>query len=349
MKKIQRKPLAAALALLLAGFTGLSALEDLPLANTETISLEGISTLSIAYDCGDLILRESDSNSLEIREYMNKDNPRYYAEISRNAGTVRIRGGRRPWFFGFLIRSRAEIYLPPLFRENLRIANSSGNLSGDADFLDYKTIDVSVGSGTVLLNRLSGETVSIRVASGRLSARGLGGNSFVSVSSGRLEIGELAGTEHRVKVSSGHTRIGLLEGDAGIEISSGIIALEKFRGRMTLDVSSGSARIGDFSGEGSFELSSGTLSLEVRELAGDLRFRLSSGEVDMSVPAGLAFNLDVLTKSGMVRVDERGTESLRVAGNSSVLRPIGPAPDSAAEPRTIYARTASGKVLINRR
>jgi hypothetical protein len=337
---------------LLAGFTCLSAREALPLVNTETISLEGISALSIAYGHGDVILRESDSDSLVIREYMNKDNPRYHAEISRNAGTLRLRGGKRPWFFGFLIQSRAEIYLPPSFRENLRISNSSGNLSGDVDLRAYKTIDVSVGSGSVLLNRLSGETVSIRVASGGLNVAGIEGYSFVSVSSGRLEINELAGPEHRIKVSSGRTRIGALEGNAKIEISSGSITVEKNRGRIDLDISSGSVMMENFSGEGNFELSSGNLDLDARELTGDLRFRLSSGDVDIQLPAELAFHLDAVTNSGVVRVNEGGVETLRVSGNSSVLRPIGPAPDpAAASPgiRTIYARTSSGNITINRR
>jgi hypothetical protein len=342
-------PLLPLLLLLSAGFTGLSALEDLPLVNAQTVSLEGIGGLSISYGQGDVILRESASGELVIREYMNRDNPRYYAEISRAAGELRIVRGGRPWFFGFLFRSRAEIYLPPAFHGNLRITNSSGSFSGEADLRGYETIDISVGSGSVALNRLSAGTVSIRVSSGGLNAAGIGGNSFVSVSSGRLEIGELAGGEHRIKVSSGRTRIGVLEGAADIEISSGNIALEKFRGRIDLDISSGSVNMGDFSGEGSFELSSGNLNMDVRELDGDLRFRLSSGDVDMDVPAGLSFNLDALTKSGTVRVNEGGTEALRVSGNGSVLRPIGPAPESGAAVRTIYARTTSGKVIINRR
>jgi DUF4097 and DUF4098 domain-containing protein YvlB len=334
---------------LLAGWAGLSALEDLPLVNTETVSLEGISVLSISYGHGDLMIREGDSERLVIREYMSRDNPRYYAEISRNADAVRIGQGRRPWFFGFSFRSRAEIFLPPSFRENLRILNSSGNLSGDANLLGYKTIDVSVGSGSVLLNRLSGETVSIRVSSGGLNVAAIGGNSFVSVSSGRLEIGELAGTEHRVKVSSGRTRIGDLEGNAAIEIRSGSIAVEKTRGRIDLTISSGSVTVGDFSGEGNFELSAGDLNLDVRELTGDLRFRLTSGSADMNIPVGLGFNLDAITNSGSVRVNEGGVEALRVSGNSTVLRPIGPVPDPAAEIRTIYARTNSGNITINRR
>jgi hypothetical protein len=69
----------------------------------------------------------------------------------------------------------------------------------------------------------------------------------------------------------------------------------------------------------------------------------------MNIPWGLFFNLDATTNSGTVRVNERGAEALRVSGNSSVLRPLGPAPEPGAAVRTIYARTTSGKVIINRR
>ena len=115
MKTILPKRRLAAvlpLLLLLAGFTGLFALEDLPLVNTQTISLEGIDTLSISYGHGGVVLRESSSGELVIREYMNRDKARYYAELTRTAGELRIRRGGRPWFFGFLFRSRAEMSMP---------------------------------------------------------------------------------------------------------------------------------------------------------------------------------------------------------------------------------------------
>jgi hypothetical protein len=340
----------AVLFLLMAGAAGLSALEELPLVNTETAGLEGISALSISYGSDDVILRESDSDNLVIKEYMGRNNSRYYADVSRQAGTLHIRRGGRPWFFGFFLKARAEIYLPPSFRENLRIANFSGKLSGNMDLLGYKTIDISVDSGVVFLNRLSAQTVSVRVSSGRLDVSGIGGNSFVSVSSGRLRIGELTGTEHRIKVSSGHTLVGVLRGGAAIEISSGNVVLEKFQGLMDLKISAGSARVGDFSGEGYFALNSGKLNLDAKELTGDLRFRLSSGSVEMDISGELFFNLDAVTKSGGVQITGKDGDVLRVSGNSTVLRPIGAAPESGAPPaRTIYARTAAGNMTINRK
>jgi hypothetical protein len=325
---------------------GLHALEELPLVNTETVSLAGIENLSISYGQDDVILRESGTGDLVIREYARWDHSRYYARVSRAGGTLSIKRGWRPWPFWLFWRrrARAEIYIPRSFRENLRITNSSGSLSGDTDLLDYKTIDINVSSGTVLLRELSGGTVSIHVSSGELDAREIGGNSFVSVSSGRLQIDALTGGEHRVKVSSGRLRIGALEGTGLVELSSGGVILGEVRGRVAAQVSSGTLTLENFSGDGDFEISSGIINLDVRELAGDLRFRVSSGDITVNLPAPLSFNLDAVTKSGRVLVNEEEREALRVSGNSTVLRPFGPSPE-----RTIYARTSSGNVTINRR
>jgi hypothetical protein len=333
---------AAALALFLTAAAGYG-LEDLPLVHTETVDLEGVGDFSISYGQDAVILRESGTGGLVIKEYMNRDNRRYYTRISRSAGTLQIRRGRRPWFsWGW--KARVEIYLPRSFRGNLRITNSSGTLSGELDLLDYRSVDVSVSSGTVLLKDISGDSVSLRVSSGELDTGAVRGNSLVSVSSGRLRIGSLTGGENRIKVSSGRLRIGSLEGPGIFEISSGNAAVERVRGRVETDISSGSLELGEFSGQGLFELSSGNLQLDLRDLEGDLHFKLSGGSVDLSLPAALSFNLDAVTKSGVVRVNENGGELFKVSGNSTVLRPLGPSPE-----RTIFARTSSGNLTINRR
>ncbi|MDR1972617.1 MAG: DUF4097 domain-containing protein [Treponema sp.] len=332
------------LAMILAA-AGLYGAEELPLVNTETLSLKDIENLSISYGHDEVILRESETGDLVIREYMTRDQDRYHVRVSRTGRTVQIRRGRRPWFLRWNWRARVEIYLPRSFRENLRIVNSSGIVSGDADLLNYKSIDLTVSSGSALFNAISGETVSVHVSSGEADIRELGGGSFVSVSSGRMQIGALTGGEHRIKVSSGRLRIKDLEGDSAVEISSGGIAIEKARTAMDLHISSGNITVGEFSGRGNFEMSSGTLTMDIKELTGDPWFRVSSGNISVTLPAALPFNLDALTKSGRVTVHETGgQEPLQVSGNSTVLRPFGPSPE-----RTIYTRTSSGNISITRK
>jgi hypothetical protein len=308
--------------------------------NTQTVSLAGVEVLSINYGADEVILRESDGGDLIIREYMKKDRPRYYAQTSRSGSETRIRRQRLPWFT-WSRKTRGEIYLPRSFRGELKLAHSSGNLSADTDLLNYKTIDINISSGSLRMNRLSGDTVSVRVSSGNLDLAGLGGGSVVSVSSGNLRIGNLAGPLHRIRVSSGRARIGTLQGNADIVLGSGTISFEKVLGRMEADISSGTLSLETLSGEGSFEVSSGNLTLDVAELTGDLRFRLLSGNAEMSLPEELSFNLDAVATSGNVRVD-KGSEPLWISGNGTILRPFGPSPE-----RTVFARITSGRLVIH--
>jgi hypothetical protein len=335
---------APVLLLLLAVSVPGFAQDDLPLVNTTTISPVGVDTFSISYGSHDVIIRESDTGSFVLKEYMEKDRPRYYSRVSRSEGTVIVRQGQQPWFHWFRKQPRVEIYLPGEFRKNLMISLSSGTISAETDIPDYRNIDLSVNSGSAVFKRVSAETLSIRVSSGSLDIADAGGNALISLSSGRLQIENLAGTEHRVKTSSGRMRIGSLQGASGIEVSSGGVVVEKAAGRMNVAVMSGSVSIGELSGEGGFELSSGVIGLGLRELTGDLHVAISSGTINVSVPMDVPFILDAVTKSGVVTISERGDEALRIYGNSTVLRPIGSSPV-----RTIYTRTGSGTVRINRK
>ena len=343
---IQTKSRIAALALMfLAGAVlTVHAQDDLALVSSQSVNLEGVNNLSISYGSDNVIIRESETNTLTVNEYMSRDKERYYANISRSADSVSIGRGRRP-LFSWTWKGRAEIYIPRSFRGNLRIANSSGNLSAEADLLDYQTIDVQVSSGSMSLPRVSAETVSLRGSSGNLDITDIGGKSFVSVSSGRLHIGGLSGGEHRIKVSSGNLDITGVGGKSFVNVSSGRLYIGRLSGgEHQIKLSSGRIQIGEMEGAAAVEVSSGNIDMDIRELSGDLRFDVSSGGIELNMPPGLSFNLDAVTNSSNVRVTENGGEFLKVSGKSTVFRPIGPSPE-----RTIYVRISSGNLVINRR
>ncbi|MDR0401174.1 MAG: DUF4097 domain-containing protein [Treponema sp.] len=342
MRVMRGRGLVLGLLLSMAG-GGVYGLADLPLVNTETLNLDGIESLALSYGHDELILRESESEDLVIKEYMTRDRDRYRVQVSRSPGTLRIRRGGRPWLY-WNWKARAEIYLPRSFQGNLRIASGSGILSAETDLHGYKTVDINVTSGKVSLNGVSGETVSVHVASGELGMRTIGGKSFVSVSSGKMGIDGMSGEEHHIKVTSGRLRVGSLEGQSALELSSGTIAVDQVRGGVEARVSSGSLEMGDFAGSGSFGVNSGNLRVNLGELPEDLRFRLSSGSVELGIPRDIPFNLDTITNSGNVRINEGGKEVFKISGNSTVLRPIG----TGAE-RIIFALINSGNLVINRR
>jgi hypothetical protein len=321
--KKKTKPTGMILCLLLAGGLRVYA-ADIPLVNTESLSLAGVKNLSIDYGSDVVILRESETGELVIKEYMTKDRPQYYAVISRSGDSLSIRSGRRPWL-PWDWRSRAEIYLPQSFRENIRIANGSGSFTAETDLTGYRSVDLSVSSGAMLLNRAAAETLSVRVSSGELEARSMEGNSFISISSGKLRIDKLTGEEHRVKVSSGR------------------LAITEAQGQLEGRITSGNLDLGNFSGHGDFDISSGRVNLGLRKPTGDMRITVSSGTINLTIPRKISFNLDAVTNSGSVSVDDGPEGTVRVRGNSTVLRPFGPSPAI-----TLYARTSSGSIRIKR-
>jgi hypothetical protein len=296
----------------------------LPLVNTKNFSLEGVKNLSIDYGSGEMILRESATGELIIKEYMTTDRSRYHALISRSGDSLSIRPGRRPWF-SWNWRARAEIYLPRSFRENIRIANGSGSSTAETDLTGYRSIDLSVSSGYLFLNHVAAETFSVRVSSGKLGIQRMEGNSLISVSSGKLQIDELTGDTHRIRVSSGR------------------LVITEARGQVEGRLSSGNVDMENFFGHGSFDISSGNINLGLWKPAGDMRFDVSSGNIHLTIPRKFSFNLDAVTNSGSVSVDDGPEGTVRVRGNSTVLRPFGPDPEV-----TLYARTTSGSIRITR-
>ncbi|MDR2101074.1 MAG: DUF4097 domain-containing protein [Treponema sp.] len=378
MIKEKTKITGMILCLLLAG--GLRAYAaEIPLVNTESLSLAEVKNLSINYSSDGVILRESVTGELVIKEYMTKDRPQYYAVISRSGDSLSIRPGRRPWF-SWSWRSRVEIYLPQSFRENIRISYGSGGFTAETDLTGYRSVDLSVGSGAMFLNRVAAETLSVRVSSGELEARSMGGNSFISLSSGKLKIDELTGEEHRVKISSGHARIDHIRGTGAVEVSSGAFAVSRLEGDSSIEIQSGSIQIAaltgtahrirvssgritiaeargqiegrlssgtlnleNFSGHGDFDINSGNINLGLWEPTGDMRVTVTSGDINLTIPRKTSFNLDASTNSGRISVDEGPEGTVRVSGNSTILRPFGPSPEI-----TIYARTTSGSIRIKR-
>ena len=84
---IQTKSRIAALALMFLASAVLTvhAQDDLALVSSQSVNLEGGNNLSISYGSDNVIIRESETNTLTVNEYMSRDKERYYANISRSA------------------------------------------------------------------------------------------------------------------------------------------------------------------------------------------------------------------------------------------------------------------------
>jgi DUF4097 and DUF4098 domain-containing protein YvlB len=94
-------------------------------------------------------------------------------------------------------------------------------------------------------------------------------------------------------------------------------------------------------GYGKSRVVSGRLNITLEEISGDISYTVSSGSINLDLPADSSFNLDAETSSGSINVSDRDG-AIHIRNRSSVLRPIGNNPLY-----TLYARTTSGSININ--
>ena len=274
------------------------------LANEGSFGLEGINTVSIDYSSGTVVFLEGADNALMFREYLSADKRQYYARSSSTGGSITIETGKRPWFRH--LRARLAVYIPRSFAGDYRISLGSGSVEAETDIAASGEVHCTVSSGTMRLQNLRGGSIKLRAQSGAIHAGDLYGDTSVLISSGSLRVSGMYGAEHELRLSSG------------------------------------SAEIAAASGGGHFSSSSGNISLGIRELSGGLAFDLSSGSLDLALPRGAAFYLDAETASGSITV-ESADGSFSVKNRSSVLRPVGDAPE-----HTVRAEVSSGNITITR-
>jgi lia operon protein LiaG len=258
------------------------------MVNDKTFNLSAINTVSIFYDSGKVIFLEGQSDQISFKEYLNSDNEKYFAQIMTNGNEVSIKCGARPLFRH--LRARLEVYLPPSFEGKYQLSLGSGMLEAETDINAAETVNISVSSGSLRLQKVNAKKIKIQSASGSIHSAGLYGETEVKLSSGSLFLDALSGSEHNIQLSSG------------------------------------SAKIGGVSGKGKFSSASGNITLKAAELSGDLSFELSSGSLNLALPKGAAFILDAETLSGNINV-KSSVDSYTLKERSSVVRPIGENPE----------------------
>jgi hypothetical protein len=91
------------------------------LVNVQEIELENITDIEILYRWEKIIIRQNNTDDFILKEYMNKNNPRYYAAVSNMENKLIIERGRRPiGVFINVFNVRAEVFIPKSYM------NSSG-------------------------------------------------------------------------------------------------------------------------------------------------------------------------------------------------------------------------------
>lgn len=275
------------------------------LVNTQTLSLDDITSISIWYSSFDVMLYASNTNELIIKEYMNfipTDNE--LAQITKNNHSLNIKSGKKDNNFGTSLipgSNKVEIYLPADYNGILAIATTSGNISSDLVF-NLEQFNAACTSGTIIFNEIKATDINIATTSGNIEVDKADGNRNIASSSGEI------------KLYNG-------SGDTHASTTSGNIIIENASGKITTSASSGNIKVNGLSGGGELSTTSGNITLilsdDLNSLTYNLDLTASSGNITLKIPSNLSFNFNAKTTSGDIRTSFDNDLAYNKDGNNT--------------------------------
>jgi len=203
------------------GLSQLFAKGNMELVNTQTVDINSVKTLNILYTSDNIVLLESDSDNLILKEFMTRSSPKYFANIKKSQDAVIISNGVRP----VIIRTRIEIYVPKTFTDNFIFKLKSGNLTSNYN-MNHTNIDLTVSSGNMNVAAVSSENILVNASSGNIRINSCQGKINVVNKSGNITVDNFSGSGI-FNVNSGNINlyINAIIGDLSLSADSGTINL----------------------------------------------------------------------------------------------------------------------------
>jgi DUF4097 and DUF4098 domain-containing protein YvlB len=205
--------------------------------------------------------------------------------LETGSGSVRIRVGAQPnvhrtvYYVNDKPGPTSRFEGDTLVLEDCRTRNCS--VDYDVTLPAGAKVMGKVGSGEVEITGMS--EVGVQAASGDVRVRDVAGPVTVKVSSGRAELTGLAQS-------------------AVVEAGSGDVVMSQIKGDVTVLARSGEVEASGIGGKTSIESSSGSVRLAMVSTQ-NVKVSASSGDIDVRVPRGTPYRLNVKTSSGEERVN----------------------------------------------
>jgi hypothetical protein len=267
------------------------------MVNVQEISLEHITDIEVLYRWEKIIIHQNDTDAFMIKEYMNKNNPDYYAHISNTGNKLIVGRGRRP--IGIFINTfdvRAEVFIPRSYTGTITIKTTSGGIEAIDEFT-CKTINIESTSGQIKANSIAAETINVTASSGGIRCERIKGNITVKTTSGSITVGNVEGNAD-AEASSGRIRIEQIAGSLKASARSGSIKSEMIGGNVSAEASSGSIDMDMVNGNIMAKTTSGSIQCSAGENTEDISLVSSSGGVALNIPRNFNSNFSSKTSSG---------------------------------------------------
>lgn len=249
---------------------GLAYQDNLRLANEQQFSATELTMLTVSYRSArvKVLPTNDDSDDVIIREYMQPNNPAYYAHCSETGTNLTVTQGKVPFLIP--LRVHVQVLVPASFTGDVTVASKSGTVL-IAGLSSVKTLALKVASGNAELADLTVQTTTVDLASGS------------------LKMGHVQVTDQcRLLVRSGRVRLAQVSAIT-----------------FTVKATSGSVTGNDLIGAGDWQAHSGALRLAWQQLTGDLNLDAHSGAIKVSLPATASYRYELESHSGRITTPTR--------------------------------------------
>lgn len=259
------------------------------LCNTIELPLSEMDELQVTYGSKNLKVYPIEGDTVIIKEYLvSSRETKADVEKSSNPATgsriVTVTGGqaRAITIFGMFNQGeRIELYIPKEGLTNLSLRAASGNITTESDFaLKTEELTVKTNSGNIKWNDSEAEKLHIQAGSGNITLGHMAGNLEVRTGSGNIKVNG----------------------------SSGNISMKAGSGNITAE---------GLSGQGSMETASGNIKADALKITGDMSLKTSSGNIHLTLPEELSFQMDIQTGSGNIHTDFEEALAYNKKGNQA--------------------------------
>jgi hypothetical protein len=286
------------------------------LINMQTIPLDGVETLTITSRAEFLMLLESKNDSVVVKEYRDENGKQ------NNNPTVDVRPFTSiissdidpDWevtvesivrITPFQADGRVEVYIPASYQGVFRLTATGGMIRSEMNLDSVRQVDITVTNGDLELKRVSAERINIALSSGSFQAEKLAGKEInIHHTSGRIEIGE----------------------------ALGLLSIEALSGPIT---------VRELTGGGSIVTQAGTIDVGLRNAMDDFSCTLTTGNITITTPSDLFYNLDAEAGKGAITVIPPGGSS-PISTHGSVRWTFGKEGNI-----TISARVSTGSITVS--
>jgi DUF4097 and DUF4098 domain-containing protein YvlB len=330
------------LVLVFIALTGVSAYCGglMELVNEQEIRLDNINSIEIAYHSEEVALFRSNTDRIVIKEYMNRNNADFYAEITNSDGKLTVKRGNHLSFqLFYILRARVEVYIPEINMKELAIKTTSGRIKADDEYICSK-ITMETSSGSISVNTITAGMVNLKTTSGSIHGDSIRGSASIGTTSGGITVGDVDG-DISAKSSSGGINCGRVSGNVNTHTSSGEIVFEHIGGNALAKTTSGRIELNRVGGTITAETTSGSIHCRTAENGGNISIVSTSGGVYLGIPPNNSFNFSSRSMSGSLSTPFSDKLFSPVSDKKSVQGTIGGENGS-----NINIRTTSGSIKI---